>query len=670
MRILWFLVFLAIYGGLSLLLGWGIRSWLAALGVFRWEPLYWAVYAIIVASPVVGRLNRALRFLAVVGNYYFFVFEYGLLFGGVGALLVWLTPLDVAAAGWIVLAVLVVLAVIGTAGAFSPMRRQLVLHVAKPGRSLRIAVASDLHLGMLSGTRHLQKFVAAANAVRPDLVLLAGDLIDDDPGWYIRKNMGAILGGLRARHGVYGILGNHEYYGGELEKIVAELAKANVRILRDETVQVDGWLKLTGREDVTNRERKTLEVLAREAGVDAKTEPWIVMNHTPDDLKTPAELGVDLHVSGHTHKGQLWPNQWITRRIFELDHGYKQKQDMHAVVSSGYGFWGPPFRVGSRSEWWDIELRFLPVQKMERDSADFAVAERDGVKPEAGEAVNMAGSVREEKESVSAERSSATAEDGISSTAAAVRTAGAQSAGTRMAGARTAVVAGATGLVGRELVRQLLEDGAYASVVALVRRKTGLTHPKLQEVVVDYRALVEMAGETVEEEQAGEPHIELRLAGADVFCALGTTIKKAGTQEAFRKVDYDYPLALGRLAKAQGAAQFLIVTAMGADPASRIFYSRVKGEVEEALRDLHLPVLHLFRPSLLLGKRDEFRLGERLAGMIMPGFAALLGKYRPVHGRTVAAAMIRMAKSGEPGVHIHESNRIREIGAVHTRQRN
>lgn len=225
-------------------------------------------------------------------------------------------------------------------------------------------------------------------------------------------------------------------------------------------------------------------------------------------------------------------------------------------------------------------------------------------------------------------------------------------------------------MVGRELVRQLLEDGAYASVVALVRRKTGLTHPKLQEVVVDYRALVEMAGETVEEEQAGEPHIELRLAGADVFCALGTTIKKAGTQEAFRKVDYDYPLALGRLAKAQGAAQFLIVTAMGADPASRIFYSRVKGEVEEALRDLHLPVLHLFRPSLLLGKRDEFRLGERLAGMIMPGFAALLGKYRPVHGRTVAAAMIRMAKSGEPGVHIHESNRIREIGAVHTRQRN
>lgn len=624
MRILWFLVFLAIYGGLSLLLGWGIRTWLISLGGFGWEPLFWAVYGLIVISPIVGRLHRGLRALAVVGNYYFFAFEYGLLLGVIGGLLVWLTPLDVATAGWIVVAVLVVLAVIGTIGAFLPTRRQLVLKVDKPGRPLRIVVASDFHLGMLSGTRHLRKFVIAANAIRPDLVLLAGDLIDDDPGWYIRKNMGAILGQLQTRHGVYGILGNHEYYGGQLETIVKELEKAGIRMLRDETVHVDGWLKLTGREDVTNRERKTLEDLGREADVDAATEPWIVMNHTPDDLATPAELGVDLHLSGHTHKGQLWPNEWITRRIFELDHGYKQKQDMHAVVSSGYGFWGPPFRIGSRSEWWDIELRFASEQAMDPAQEGKPLeepAEKQVVGPEAVGVVQGESSMRRT--------------DGPTAPTGAKR---------------KAVVAGATGLIGRELVRQLLDDEAYGTVVSLVRRKTGLTHPKLQEVLVDYRALEDMGG------------TEIDLAGSDVFCVLGTTIKKAGTREAFREVDYDYPLALGRLAKERGAAQFLIVTSMGADPASRIFYSRVKGEVEEALRDLNLPVLHLFRPPLLLGQREEFRLGERLAGMIMPWFAALLGKYRPVHGRTVAAAMIRMAKSGDAGTHIHESNRIREIG--------
>lgn len=602
MRIIWFLVFMSVYGCLTFLLGWSIKAWLVALGAFRWEPLFWAILYGVALSPVIGRLHRFLRPVALVGNYYFFLFEYGLLLSLAGALIVRFTPLGVAAVGTGVALTIVVLAAFGTYFAYSPVKRRLVLHVAKPGRTLRLALASDFHLGILSSKCHLQSFVEGVNRIKPDLVLLAGDLVDDDPGWYKRKNMGEILGQLKARHGVYGILGNHEYYGGQIPDVVEELAKAGVRILRDETVLVDGWLRLTGREDITNRNRKTLDELKREAGMDeASREPWIVMNHTPDDQASPAEAGVDLHVSGHTHRGQLWPNHWITRRVFELDYGYRMKGDMHAVVSSGYGFWGPPFRIGSRSEWWDIELTFLPADE-DGDETGGHAARREG------EAAGMK---------------------------------------------RKAVVAGATGLVGKELVRQLLEDEAYGSVVILVRRKTGLAHPKLTESIVDYRAL---AGGDEQAVQA------LDLAGADVFCALGTTIKKAGTQEAFREVDYDYPLALGRLAKEQGAARFLIVTAIGANPASRIFYSRVKGEVEEALRALNLPALDLFRPSLLLGKREEFRLGERLAALFMPWLSGLLGKYRPVHGRTVAAAMIQAAKSGEPGVRIHESNRIREMG--------
>lgn len=675
MRIVALIVFMGLYGVLSFLLGWSIKAWLAALGVFRWEPLYWTVYFLAAFSPIIGRLHRYFRPVAVIGNVYFFLFEYGLLLAIPGALIVRFTPLDAGIVGTGVALVLLVLAAAGSYFAHSPVKRRLVLHVDKPGRvrSLRIAMASDFHVGIMTGKRHLQAFVDGVNAIRPDLVLLAGDIVDDDVNWFMRRNMGNILGQLKAKHGVYGILGNHEYYGGQIPEVVEELARNGIRVLRDETVLVDGWIHLTGREDVTNRNRKSLEELKRDAGLDTEsgvtdgsgaesigtdgpgmaaapgtetvrtdapgtsgsqgaksvgaanpgmlvapgttsgganapgTEPvdaegrrgtagpWIVMNHTPDDLVTPAEAGVDLHVSGHTHRGQLWPNHWITRRIFELDYGYKRKQDMHAVVSSGYGYWGPPFRTGSRSEWWDIELMFLPEHGAEQSAESKAEA---GMK-------------------------------------------------------RKAVVAGATGLVGSELVRQLLEDEEYGTVVSLVRRSTGLAHPKLREIITDYRALVAGGGEQA---TAG-----LDLAGADVFCALGTTIKKAGTQAAFREVDYDYPLALGRLAKAQGAARFLIVTSLGADPASRIFYSRVKGEVEEALRQFELPALDLFRPSLLLGKREEFRFGERVAAAIMPWFSALLGKYRPVHAREVAAAMIRAAKSGGTGVRIHESHRIREL---------
>src|SRR5690606_24320068 len=120
----------------------------------------------------------------------------------------------------------------------------------------------------------------------------------------------------------------------------------------------------------------------------------------------------------------------------------------------------------------------------------------------------------------------------------------------------------------------------------------------------------------------------------DVFCCLGTTIKKAGSQNAFRRVDYDYPVALGKLAKSAGAKRFLVISAMGADARSNIFYSRVKGQMEEALKKMEFPALHIFQPSLLLGKRDEFRLGEKAASVLAPAISPLLRgkmkKYKPI----------------------------------------
>jgi uncharacterized protein YbjT (DUF2867 family) len=215
---------------------------------------------------------------------------------------------------------------------------------------------------------------------------------------------------------------------------------------------------------------------------------------------------------------------------------------------------------------------------------------------------------------------------------------------------RKAVIAGATGLVGKELAKLILNDEIYSDLTLIVRRPTGVVHPKLHEKVVDFEKLEE---------------IDIDLTEADVFCTLGTTIKKAGSREAFRKVDYDYPLALGRMAKAQGAKQFLIITAIGAKISSPAFYSRVKGEIEEALSALKLPVLQIFRPSLLLGQREEFRRGEHFASVVFkvisPIFTGPLKKYRAIQGREVAKGMLAAAQREISGVCIYESNEIERL---------
>lgn len=222
----------------------------------------------------------------------------------------------------------------------------------------------------------------------------------------------------------------------------------------------------------------------------------------------------------------------------------------------------------------------------------------------------------------------------------------------------TAVVAGATGMVGTELVRLLLADPDYGQVVLLNRREAGIPpHPKLQECIVSFDQL----------SAAFDGASADVLRNAVVFCTLGTTIKKAGSQEAFRRVDYDYPVELGRLAEAHGAAQFLIVTAMGANRTSRIFYNRVKGEAEHALRELALPGLRIFRPSLLLGERAEVRTGEQIAAAMAPLLSAVLRgslrKYKPITAHAVAQGMLVAAREKTADPIAYESDRIAELAS-------
>jgi uncharacterized protein YbjT (DUF2867 family) len=208
---------------------------------------------------------------------------------------------------------------------------------------------------------------------------------------------------------------------------------------------------------------------------------------------------------------------------------------------------------------------------------------------------------------------------------------------------KIALVSGATGLVGSHLIDQLINNHHFQKIYSLQRRKTERSHSKLEEVIVDL------------------DHLEnLEIPSIDAaFCCLGTTMKNAGSKEQFRKVDYTYVINTAKKAKENGASVFCLVSAMGADSNSRFFYNQVKGEVETALREMGFDALHLFRPSMLLGNRKEFRFGEKvgifLFKLLDPIMRGPLEKYRASHSDIVAQQMIEKALTITEGTHIWDA---------------
>jgi uncharacterized protein YbjT (DUF2867 family) len=208
-------------------------------------------------------------------------------------------------------------------------------------------------------------------------------------------------------------------------------------------------------------------------------------------------------------------------------------------------------------------------------------------------------------------------------------------------------IVGATGLVGRSLVEQSLGEDVVEKVTALVRRQALPRHPKLEERVVDFAELGSaLSGHAV----------------THAFSCLGTTMAKAKSEAAFRQVDFEYPLAFARAARQAGAQCFVSVSSIGANSGSRVFYNRVKGELEDALSQIDFPSLHILRPSLLEGDRDEPRFGERLAQALGRPLGHLLfgslRKYRPIAAEDVAKAMLHLAQRPQHGRFVHESDAI------------
>jgi len=235
----------------------------------------------------------------------------------------------------------------------------LTIHKKVSGSpDVKILMASDIHLGALIGERREKRLLDIIREQKPDLVLLCGDLVDGEIAPVLRKNLGRHIQEIKTPLGVYAILGNHEYIGG-IDKTLPYLTSIHIRVLIDETITLPNGIQLVGRNDHSSgrghQAPKPLSELL--SGID-QSKPIIVMNHQPFNLQEAADNKVDLHLSGHTHNGQLWPFNYLTEAIFELSWGFLKKGDTNFYVSSGFGTWGPTVRIGNRPEVVVFKLKF------------------------------------------------------------------------------------------------------------------------------------------------------------------------------------------------------------------------------------------------------------------------------------------------------------------------
>lgn len=342
------------------------------------RDLYAVVCVFLATAFLAGRflervsLSRFSAFLVWVGSLWLGAVVYALLLvAGVDILLLLnrlvgaVSPSALAGTGptafLVGAGVIVVIVIAGYINAAFPRLRSLDLTIRKhfPGGQLRIVSVSDIHLGTIVCKARLQRIVKKMNELDPDLVLLPGDVVDEDIRPVIEQNLGETLLKIRSRLGVFAVTGNHEYFGG-VENACTYLNAHGVRMLRDEVTTLENGLVLAGREDLSFnrggvRRRKTVADLL--SGID-KTAPIVLMDHQPFHLEEAGAAGVDLQLSGHTHHGQLWPFNFITKRVYELSWGYLLKGAMHVYVSCGVGTWGPPMRTGNTPEIMHITLRF------------------------------------------------------------------------------------------------------------------------------------------------------------------------------------------------------------------------------------------------------------------------------------------------------------------------
>jgi uncharacterized protein len=381
MFILFFSIFLTAYTLINFyifLKGWQALSVLPTL-----RMVYAIVFFILYASFIGGRFLERVNiswfstslvwigsfWLAAMVYFFFFVVAVDLL-----RLLNYIVPfypacitghlqtVKYAVLSFAVLAVSVAV-IAGYLNAKTPRVKNLEVTVDKSAngiKSLNIAMASDIHLGTIITQGRLEHIIDEINSLDPDVVLLPGDVIDEDLGPVISNNLGETLRKIKSKYGVYAVTGNHEYIGG-VEPACKYLSDHGITMLRDKTVLIQNSFYIVGREDISSRQlgsgrRRDLKELLD--GIDNKL-PVIMMDHQPFRLEDAVNNHIDLQLSGHTHHGQMWPFNYITESVYELSWGYLKKGNTQFYVSCGAGTWGPPVRIGNTPEIINIHMKFV-----------------------------------------------------------------------------------------------------------------------------------------------------------------------------------------------------------------------------------------------------------------------------------------------------------------------
>ncbi|MCT4620094.1 MAG: metallophosphoesterase [Marinisporobacter sp.] len=381
-NIAFFIVFIFIYTVLNYFLGVrGKKFFTKAFPVVD-HKVYWVLFWIIAFSYVISRIGVKILptkihyFFTLLGSYWIACIVYLLMLIVVMDVIVFCSRIlgfiskegindtrFIIGKGLFVIIVLIVILVYGTINAKRPIVNTYNIEINKVSdhsRSIHAVLISDIHLGDIIDNKRLEEMVSKINEIEPEIVFIAGDIIDSDINPFITNKMGETFKKLNPPLGVYAVLGNHDYYGGRIEEVVSNLEKCGINVLRDDYVNIDNRFYVIGREDIALEmtSHKKRKVLGEITGEIDKSLPLILLDHQPRNLNEAMEEGVDLQLSGHTHKGQFFPNHFITKIIFEIDYGILKKEDFHVVVSSGYGTWGPPIRVMNQSEIVELFIHF------------------------------------------------------------------------------------------------------------------------------------------------------------------------------------------------------------------------------------------------------------------------------------------------------------------------
>jgi uncharacterized protein len=370
--IIFFTVFLAVFAGANVYLY--IRGWQALPHIWWLRTSYLVLFLLFSAGYLLSRLLE--RYLpgfietplTWMGSYWFAAMVYFFLIIVLLDLLrlanhwfhiypEFITANYALVKAWILGGSIVAVSALligGSINASHPRVRELEIPVSKTKGNfgeLSIVAASDIHLGSIIGRKKVQKMVEMINSQKPDIILFAGDILDQSDKKIFHDDTGSPLRSLIAPYGVYAITGNHEYFGG-VENAVKYIESLNIRMLRDSAILIDDKFILAGREDrqrqsMTGKQRKPISAIL--AGMD-KDYPIILLDHQPFKLDEAVQNEVDLQVSGHTHHGQFWPLNLFTNAIYELSWGFEKRGNTSFYVSNGYGTWGPPVRIGNRPE--------------------------------------------------------------------------------------------------------------------------------------------------------------------------------------------------------------------------------------------------------------------------------------------------------------------------------